>query len=104
LGSFLLVKTPWRKDFRVDCPVRKDESCFVNGVTFDHVLNLATNLPEEEQELLSELLRKRRIESWREETAAEAKRIRKAFRAGKLKARAVDAVINDLRAAVKKDQ
>ena len=66
-------------------------------LTLDRVLTEAEALPVEERELLEELLRNRRIESWRSETAAEAAKATKAFRAGKLKAQPVESVIARLR-------
>ena len=67
--------------------------------TLDHVLTSAEALPSDEQAMLEELLRNRRIETWREETAADAKKSAAAFRAGKLKAQPVEAIIARLRAA-----
>jgi len=53
--------------------------------------------------MLEELLHKRRSETWREETAAEAKRASRAFRSGKLKAAPVEDVIARLRAGLESD-
>ena len=49
--------------------------------------------------MLEELLRRRRLESWRAETAANAARSAKALRAGKLKPQTAENVIARLRAA-----
>ena len=54
-------------------------------LTLDRVLTDAEHLPSDEQEMLEDLLRKRRIEAWRAETATEAKNAAAAFRSGKLK-------------------
>ena len=54
-------------------------------LTLDRVLTEAEALPEDEREMLESLLRQRRIETWRQETAAAAKSAIKAFRSGKLK-------------------
>jgi hypothetical protein len=67
--------------------------------TLDHVLTSIEALPAEDRELLENLLRQRRIETWRKETAAEAKSAIKAFRAGKLKSHPVTNIIARLRAA-----
>jgi len=64
----------------------------------DRVLTSAEALPAEEQAMLEELLR-RRIESWRAETAVDAAQSAKALRAGKLKPQPVENVIAHLRAA-----
>ena len=68
-------------------------------MTLDRVLTSAEALPAEEQAMLEELLRRRRIESWRAETAADAAQSAKALRAGKLKPQSVENVIAHLRAA-----
>ena len=65
--------------------------------TLDRVLTQAEALPADEQEMLERLLRQRRIESWREETATEAKLAVKAFRSGKLKSQPVEKLIVGLR-------
>lgn len=67
-------------------------------LTLDRVLTSIEALPSDEQEMLESLLRQRRIETWRQETAAEAKRSIKAFRNGKLKSQSADSVIARLRA------
>jgi len=43
----------------------------MSALTLDRVLTSAEALPAEEQAMLEELLRRRRIESWRAETAAD---------------------------------
>jgi hypothetical protein len=68
-------------------------------LTFDRVLASAEALPPEEQAMLEELLHRRRIETWRAETAANAVAATKSFRSGKLKSASVDSVIARLRAA-----
>jgi hypothetical protein len=69
-------------------------------LTLDKVLASVEMLPRDEQEMLEDLLRRRRIEAWRRETAAEARKAVKAFRAGKLKAEPVETVIGRLRAGL----
>ena len=71
----------------------------MNAPTLDRVLTDAGQLPPDEREILEDLLRQRRIEAWRMETAGEAKRAIAAFRSGKLKAQSADTVIARLRAA-----
>lgn len=53
-------------------------------------------MPADEQEMLEALLRQRRIEAWRQDTAAEAGHASKAFRAGKLKSQSVKNLIASL--------
>ena len=67
------------------------------GLTLDRVLTEAEALPAEEQEILESLLRQRRIEAWRQETAVEARKAIKAFRSGKLKSQPAESLIARLR-------
>jgi hypothetical protein len=71
----------------------------MSALTLDRVLTSAEALPAEEQAMLEELLRRRRIESWRAETAVDAAQSAKALRAGKLKPQPAESVIARLRAA-----
>jgi hypothetical protein len=66
--------------------------------TLDRVLTSAEALPDEERAMLEELLRRRRIESWRADTAAAAAQSVKSLRAGKLKPQSAGSVIARLRA------
>ena len=67
--------------------------------TLDRVLTEAETLPLDDREIPEELLRKRRIEEWRRDTAAEARKAGKAFRSGKLKGQSAEEIIARLRAA-----
>jgi hypothetical protein len=67
------------------------------ALTLDRVLTDAEALPADEQEMLERLLRRRRIEAWRQETAAEAGNAIKAFRSGKLKSQSAKSLIANLR-------
>jgi hypothetical protein len=71
------------------------------AITLERVLTEAESLPAEEREMLEKLLRQRRIETWREETAAEAKKAVRAFRGGKLKAQSAESAIATLQASLK---
>ncbi len=62
-------------------------------MTLDRVLTSGEALPADEQAMLEELLRKRRLEAWRTDTAAAARKAVKAFRVGKLKSASSDRVI-----------
>lgn len=66
-------------------------------LTLDRVLTDAGRLPSEDQQILEDLLRKRRIEAWRSETAAAARKAAAAFRSGKLKIQSTEEVIACLR-------
>jgi CHASE3 domain sensor protein len=67
------------------------------ALTLDRVLTDAEALPVDEREMLESLLRRRRIETWRQETAAEARKAIKAFRSGKLKSQSAEKLIASLR-------
>jgi hypothetical protein len=67
-------------------------------LTLERVLTSAEALPADEQEMLENLLRQRRIEAWRRDTALEAKKAIKDLRSGKLKVNSVEDVIARLRA------
>ena len=70
------------------------------ALTLDRVLTEAEALPADEQEMLESLLRQRRIEAWRQETAAEAKSTIRAFRSGKLKSQSAETLITSLRKSI----
>lgn len=69
------------------------------ALTLNRVLTDAEALPADEQEMLENLLRRRRIETWRRDTATEARKAAKAFRGGKLKGQTVENVIARLHSA-----
>lgn len=66
-------------------------------LTLDRVLSDAGRLPAEDQQILEDLLRQRRVETWRRETAAEARKSAAALRSGKVKAQSAESVIARLR-------
>jgi hypothetical protein len=69
------------------------------AITLERVLSEAEALPADERAMLEELLHKRRVDGWRQETAAAARKSIRAYRAGKLKSQPVEDVIRQLRAA-----
>ena len=71
----------------------------ISGITLDRVLADAETLPADEREMLEELLRKRRIEAWRADTALEAKKAAASLRSGKLKPQSAETIIAHLRRA-----
>ncbi|HEY3323627.1 MAG TPA: hypothetical protein VGP72_24445 [Planctomycetota bacterium] len=75
----------------------------MRDLTLDRVLTEVEALSAEDQALLEELLHKRRIEAWREETAASARRAVKALRRGKLKPQSPKDVVTALRSGLKAD-
>ena len=73
------------------------------AITLDRVLTHAEALSADDQEMLEELLRRRRVEAWRRETAEEARGAIKAFRSGKVKSRSAETVIAALRSNLEAD-
>lgn len=69
----------------------------MTAFTLDRILTEAEGLPADEQAMLEDLLRGRRIETWRRDTAAEAKNAARAFRSGRLKSQPVESLIAHLR-------
>lgn len=68
----------------------------MNIVTLDKTLDIAMQLPFEQQEMLLEIIGKRRIEVNRQEMAKDAEASITAFRAGKLNAQLADEIIVEL--------
>jgi hypothetical protein len=66
-------------------------------VTLDQALDAAMRLPPDQQEMLIQLLRNRRIESQREEIAQNAQLSIAAFHSGQLKPQTAEEVISELR-------
>lgn len=69
-------------------------------VHLDSVLDQIDQLPLEQQDILADVLSRRRIEQARKQIAADARESLALFRAGKLQARPVDEVIASLEAAL----
>jgi hypothetical protein len=66
-------------------------------VTLDQALDAAMQLTPDQQEMLIQLLRNRRIESQREEIAQNAQLSIAAFHSGQLKPQTAEEVISELR-------
>ena len=73
------------------------------ATTLDRVLTEVEALPDDQQAMLEDLPRMRRVETWRRQTAAEARKAAKDFRAGRLKSQSVADVIGRLRAGLGRD-
>ena len=65
--------------------------------TLDKAIDIATQLPPEQQEMLLEILQRRHVEARRKEIAEAAQESLAAFRAGKLSPQSADEVIAELR-------
>ncbi len=64
--------------------------------TLNEALTVFGQLSGDDQELMIEIARKRRIEAWRKDTAAYAKKALRDYRAGKLKAEPVEEMLQRL--------
>ena len=62
-------------------------------ITLNQVLELTRKLPGDEQDMLVDLVRKSRAEQWRKQLARDAHKAERDYRAGKLKAEPVEALI-----------
>jgi hypothetical protein len=65
--------------------------------TLDQALDTAMQLPPDQQEMLIQIMKNRRIEARREEIAQEAKSSIAAFHAGQLAPQAAEEAISELR-------
>jgi hypothetical protein len=70
---------------------------------FGKVLDDVMNLPVEQRRELMEILERREVEGWREETARDAAEARRAFHAGELKPQTADELIADLERDLNED-
>ncbi len=64
--------------------------------TLDEVVNAVMRLPQEQQEMLLEIVRRRQVELRREEIAADAQQSLRAFLSGELKPQPIDEIIRRL--------
>ncbi|MFZ1640633.1 MAG: hypothetical protein WAV07_04185 [Candidatus Contendobacter sp.] len=65
--------------------------------TLDQVLDVVMELPDEQQEMLLDIIQHRRLETWRKEIAEMARESIAAFHAGELKPQPVGDIIEKLR-------
>jgi len=68
----------------------------MNAITFDQALDTVMRLPLEQQEMLLQIVRRRHIETRRNEISQDAQASLAAFRAGDLKAQSVEEAISEL--------
>ncbi|MBI5474358.1 MAG: hypothetical protein HY961_18630 [Ignavibacteriae bacterium] len=60
---------------------------------------MVETLPDEQQEMLIDILHKRRIEKWRKEMAKEASKDIEDFHAGKLEGKSVEEIMRNVRSS-----
>jgi len=68
----------------------------LNKITLDQAVDIASQLPPDQQDMLVDILRKRRTEARRQEIAADARKSIAAFRKGKFKAQSAEEAIEEL--------
>ena len=73
------------------------------AISLEGVLTSVESLSTDERMMLEDLLRNRRIEAWRSETAAHARKAVTDLRAGKLKSQSATDVIACLREGLEAD-
>ncbi len=66
-------------------------------ITFENALDIVSQLPREQQEMLIEIIRKRMIEDRRQEIMAECQEALTEYRTGKLQGMSATQAIADLR-------
>lgn len=76
----------------------------LDRVTLDQAVHIALQLPPDQQDMLVEILRKRRSEARRREIAADARKSIAAFRKGKLKAQSAEEAIAELHRSLEDDE
>ncbi len=76
----------------------------MNAVTLDEAINTAMQLPPDQQEMLIDILSKRRIEIRRQEIMADANQAIAAFRQGQIKTQSAEEAIAELRSTLGEDE
>ena len=77
---------------------RRSELHRMQTLKFNDVLNSVTALPAEDQDMLFEIVRRRRSEAWRKRLAKEARKAEKEFHDGKVRTESAEALVARLRA------
>ncbi len=72
-------------------------------ITLDLAIDTVTQLPWEQQEMLIDILRQRRVEKRRHEIARDAREAKDAFRQGKLKPQAFPEILAELQRCLEED-
>ena len=76
----------------------------MNVVTLDQAINTAAQLPQVQQDMLIDILSRRRIETRRNEIMADANDSIIAFRQGRLKEQSAQDAITELHQAIEDDE
>ena len=73
-------------------------------ITFENALEVVSQLPREQQEMLIEIVRKRSAEARRQEMIEECREALAEYQAGKLEAMSAEEAIADLRCYLQDNQ
>jgi hypothetical protein len=73
-------------------------------ITFENALEVVSQLPREQQELLADIVKKRLVEVRRREIMEECREALAEYRTGNLKAMSPEEVISELRCYLESDE
>ena len=76
----------------------------MNAITLDQAINTVLQLPPDQQEMLIDILSKRRIETRRQEIMVDAHKSIAAFRDGQSKAQSAEEAIAELHRTLEDDE
>ncbi len=76
----------------------------MNAITLDQAINTVLQLPPDQQEMLIDILSKRRIETRRQEIMVDANKSIAAFRDGQFKAQSAEEAIAELHRTLEDDE
>ncbi len=75
-----------------------------NDMTLDKALETAMQLPPEQQDILLDILQRRRIEARRQEMAADARESVRLFREGQITSQPVDSILEELHKTLENEE
>lgn len=73
-------------------------------MTLDKALETAMQLPPEQQDILLDILQRRRIEARRQEMAADARESVRLFREGQITSQPVDSILEELHKTLENEE
>ena len=76
----------------------------MSGATLDYALDVVMQLSQEQQDMLVDIVTRRKIQAWRKEAARDAREAVAAVRRGELEPEPVEDIIARLRANLETDK
>lgn len=76
----------------------------MGAATLDRALDVAMQLPQEQREMLLDILKRRDIEARRKEIATDARASLEAYRAGKFRPESASSVIRELQSSLETEE